>query len=304
MSRLNIAFAGTPELAANVLHALLECSSHHIEAVYTQPDRPAGRGRKLAQSPVKQLAEQHKLPVFQPETAADLKLPKVDVLIVVAYGMILPAALLNQPGYGCINIHTSLLPRWRGAAPIQRAIQAGDKETGITIMQIDPRLDTGPILLQKKCTISANETAGSLHDKLADLGAECLLATLEKLAAQQLIPQPQDDALATIAKKISKSEAQLDWSRSAIELEQTIRAFNPAPVAHTELNGIKLRIWQAEISEQTTNSKPGSIVNCNKAGIEIATGDGILRLLKIQPPGKRVQTATEFLNGRPDFGKN
>ncbi|MEE9551829.1 MAG: methionyl-tRNA formyltransferase, partial [Gammaproteobacteria bacterium] len=199
------------------------------------------------------------------------------------------------------NIHTSLLPRWRGAAPIQRAIQAGDKETGITIMQIDAGLDTGPILAQTKCLINQYDTAGSLHDKLAKLGGDCLLETLAKLAAGQSTSTPQDHSLASYAKKITKAEAQLDWSLSALELERTVRAFNPAPVTYTELHDLRLRIWQAEAIDQVVDIAPGSILDCTKTGIDIATGVGVLRLLEIQAPGKRVQSAAEFLNGRPDF---
>lgn len=306
MRKLQIAFAGTPELAANVLNKLIN-SSHSIKAVYTQPDRRAGRGQKTLASAVKNLAKQHNLPVFQPETAAEIsqdkQLENVDVLVVVAYGMLLPEIVLKRPTHGCINIHTSLLPRWRGAAPIQRAIQAGDAETGVSIMQIDTGLDTGPILAQTKCPISPTDTAENLQNKLADLGGTCLLEVLNQIADGSVLAEPQNETEATYANKITKSEAELDWDKPAIELERTIRAFNPAPVAYTELNDIRLRIWQAEMSEQTTHSKPGSILNCNKSGIEIATGDGVLRLLKIQPPGKRIQSVSEFLNGRPDFIK-
>ncbi|MBI4005139.1 MAG: methionyl-tRNA formyltransferase [Gammaproteobacteria bacterium] len=302
---LRLAFAGTPELAATTLEALLERSRHTVTRVYTQPDRHAGRGRRLATSMVKQLALKHDLEIFQPETTAEIDpendLSKVDVLIVVAYGMLLPEKILNRPTYGCINVHTSLLPRWRGAAPIQRAIQWGDTETGITIMQIDAGLDTGPILAQVKCSIRPDDTAGSLHNRLATLGGACLLETLDKMTTYDIKPVPQDNSLATYARKISKAEADLDWSLSAIELERTIRAFNPSPVTHTKLNGFKLRIWQAKIVDKSTDDPPGTVIACHKSGIDVATGKGILRLLKIQPPGKRILNSTEFLNGRPDF---
>ncbi len=304
MSKLQIAFAGTLGLAANVLTKLIN-SSYPVKAVYTQPDRRAGRGQKTLTSAVKNLANQHNLPVFQPGTAAEIyqdkQLVNVDVLVVAAYGMLLPETVLRQPTHGCINIHTSLLPRWRGAAPVQRAIQAGDAETGVSIMQIDPGLDTGPILAQTKCAITPSDTAESLQNKLADLGGSCLLNVLDQIADGSALAEPQNETDATYAKKITKLEAKLDWDTPAIELERTIRAFNPAPVAYTELNGIRLRIWQAEILNKEAQYAPGTILDCSKEGINIATGEGILRLIKIQPPGKRIQSASEFLNGRPDF---
>lgn len=302
---LRLGFAGTPELAAVVLEHLLEYSSHRVEIIYTQPDRPAGRGRKLAVSPVKQLALQHRLQLEQPAKPSELdperRLAGLDALVVVAYGMILPATLLGRPRHGCINVHTSLLPRWRGAAPIQRAIQAGDTETGVTIMQMDEGLDTGPILAQMHCPIAAHETSGSLHDKLARLGAVCLHETLDKIAASNIHPVSQDSRLATYANKISKAEARLDWMRPALELERTIRAFNPAPVAYTEINGVSLRLWEAMVPADSAAAPSGTIVACSDQGIDVATADGVLRLLKIQPAGKRVMTVREFLNGRPDF---
>ena len=306
MSKLRIAFAGTPELAANVLQSLIT-SPHKIVGVYTQPDRPAGRGKKTSPSAVKNLAIKNNLQVYQPEKAAQMNqdglLETVDVLIVVAFGLILPEPVLRQPTYGCINVHTSLLPRWRGAAPIQRAIQAGDRETGITIMQMDTGLDTGPILAQAACPIEPTDTSETLTIKLAKLGGTCLLEVLDKMTEEKLQAKPQDDAAATYANKISKPEARIEWNNPAIEIERMIRAFIPAPVAYTELNGLRLRIWQAELLDQETQQSPGTLLNCGKSGMDIATGEKILRITRLQPPGKRVQNIQEFLNGRPDFAR-
>lgn len=304
-SALRLGFAGTPQLAAMVLLYLLEHTGYKIDIVYTQPDRPAGRGRKIIYSPVKQLAIEHQLHFAQPDTPDYMdtayNLDQLDVLVVVAYGMILPADLLHRPKNGCINIHTSLLPRWRGAAPIQRAIQAGDTETGITIIQMDEGLDSGSIIGQKKCPITSDETSGSLHNKLAQLAVPCLIEVLENIQSGTVKPVIQDPALATYARKISKSEAKIDWSRPAIEIERTIRAFNPAPVAYAEFNGMSFRLWEARVLDKTVSSVPGTIVNFNEQGIDVATGDRLLRLLKIQPAGKKAMTIKEFYNGRPDF---
>jgi methionyl-tRNA formyltransferase len=304
---LNIAFAGTPELAASILKALLEQSKHQIKMVLTQPDRPSGRGRRLTASPVKTLALEHGLDVLQP-SASELialqdRLAEMDLMIVAAYGMLLPETILNAPTYGCINIHTSLLPRWRGAAPIQRAIQAGDEETGITIMQMDSGLDTGPILLQKKCPINPIDTSGNLHDRLASLGSECILEVLDKVIPGELNPVVQDESQACYAGKISKSEARIDWTETAINIDCAIRAFNPAPVCHTELQGLPLRIWQAEVPDIETTSPAGEIIHSGKVGIDIATGQGVLRILQLQPQGKRAMSVADFLNGNPGFGK-
>jgi len=306
-SRLRLAFAGTPAFAATVLRRLIEHSRHSVVLVFTQPDKPSGRGKKLAASPVKQLAQDHNLRVLQPLNPAgidpDHELFTVDAFIVVAYGLKLPGALLHTPPLGCINIHASLLPRWRGAAPIQRAIQAGDKETGISIMQMDEGLDTGPVLAQVTCPIAEDETGASLEIKLAELGSECLLNTLDQLQAGAITPRIQEQRLATHAGKITKAEAGLDWARPAEELERMIRAFNPAPVAHTILNGLELRVWQSTVIRNEISAIPGTVVACSKAGIDVSTGKGVLRLLRVQPAGKRIMDIGEFLNGRPDFSK-
>ena len=306
--KLRIAFAGTPELAASILRALLVKSEHQVTMVLTQPDRPSGRGRKLAASAVKTLALENGLTVLQPSktelVALEDKISEVDLMIVAAYGILLPETILSAPTYGCINVHTSLLPRWRGAAPIQRAIQAGDSETGITIMQMDSGLDTGHTLLQKKCPITPTDTSASLHDKLASIGSECLLEVLGAMISDRLQPVIQDNSQASYAAKITKSEARIDWSQPATNIDCTIRAFNPAPICHTELAGVSLRIWQSKVLGTECTSPPGEIVSCSKAGIDIATGQGVLRILQLQPQGKRTMLVADFLNGNPTFGTN
>ncbi len=303
---LRIAFAGTPGLAATILKTLLEESKHQITMVLTQPDRPSGRGRKLIASAVKTLALDNGLEVMQPSAsellALEGRLTKIDLMVVAAYGMLLPETILNAPKYGCINVHTSLLPRWRGAAPIQRAIQAGDKETGITIIQMDSGLDTGPILLQKNYTISPFDTSGIIHKILANIGSKCLLEILDALVSGDLQAIVQDNALACYAEKITKSEARIDWTQSAETIDCAIRAFNPAPVCHTKIEGLSLRIWQAEILESTSTSPAGEIIHASKTGIDIATGDGVLRILQLQLQGKRAMSVADFLNGNPAFG--
>ena len=306
METLRLVFAGTPELAATILEALLEKSKHQITMVLTQPDRSCGRGRKLTSSAVKILALERGFAVQQP-TASELmlledKISKTDLMIVAAYGMLLPETILNAPKYGCINMHTSLLPRWRGAAPIQRAIQAGDHETGISIMQMDRDLDTGAVLLQKKCPISPTDTSGSLHNKLADISSECLLDILNTNIRSALQPMTQDESQACYANKISKSEARIDWTQSAINIERCIRAFNPAPICHTELQGFALRIWQAEALDIDSTLPAGEIIHSGNAGIDVATAQGVLRIKQLQPQGKRAMSVADFLNGRPLFG--
>jgi len=306
---LNIAFAGTPALAATVLERLLIHAEHTVTRVYTRPDKPAGRGRKLQSSPVKQLAESYNLPVLQPANGAELQddkiLGSVDVLIVAAYGMILPEAALSKPRFGSINIHTSLLPRWRGAAPIQRAILAGDKQTGITIMQMDPGLDTGDILYQQTCPILPNDNSGSLHEKLAIIGSECILTILGRLIKDTLKASPQGDTGITYAEKIHKSEAQISWVKTACEIDRQIRAFNPAPVAYTILNNQPMRIWQAQVLNQySPGITPGEIVHYSAAGIDVSTADKVIRIMMLQLPGKNPVSCRDFFNGNPGFWNN
>ncbi len=305
MKTLRLAFAGTPEFAATILQGVLERSDYPIEWVMTPPEKRAGRGRRLVASAVKTLALERGLKVLQP-AATDLvaikdQLSRVDVMLVAAYGAILPAAVLDAPRHGCINVHSSLLPRWRGAAPIQRALLAGDHETGISIIQMDDRLDTGQILRQKKCTIHPTDTLGSLSEKLATMGIEVLLNTLDAIVSGNLQPSPQDESHACYAHKISKSETEIDWSQSAVTIERAVRAFNPTPVCHTTLAGVPLRVWRATIVEQHAVAA-GMITACSAAGIDVATGGGTLRILELQPTGKRVMSTADFLNGHPTFG--
>lgn len=298
-----IIFAGTPEFSVKTLAALIS-SPHEVVAVYTQPDRPAGRGRKLTPSPVKQLALQHHLPVCQPETLRDSTEQKkiadlaADLMVVVAYGLLLPLPVLHAPKLGCINVHASLLPRWRGAAPIQRAILAGDAETGVTIMQMDEGLDTGAMLAKITCPILSDETSATLHDKLASLGADALIKTLDQLT--HITPEKQDNAHATYAKKIIKDEAKLNWDKPAVQLSRTVRAFNPWPVAFIQHGDAALRIWQASVVSGSQHSAPGTIVNVSHAGVDVATAQDVLRLEKIQLPGGRVLSAADLLNSRAD----
>jgi len=298
---LRIVFAGTPEFAAEHLKALLD-SPYQLVAVYSQPDRPAGRGQKLMPSPVKQLALQHNIPVLQPQTLrdplaqAELAALQPDLLVVVAYGLILPQAVLDIPRLGCINSHASLLPRWRGAAPIQRAIQAGDDESGVTVMHMEAGLDTGPMLLKVRTPISPEDTGGSLHDRLAELGPPAVLEAIAGLCAGTLHGQAQDDSLANYAHKLNKDEALLDWSRPAEELERLIRAFNPWPICHSRLHGEPLKVLAASIGEGSGN--PGEILSASKEGLTVACGSGALRLTRLQLPGGKALNFADLFNSR------
>lgn len=303
---LRIIFAGTPDFAARHLDALLS-SSHQVVGVFTQPDRPAGRGKKLMPSPVKVLAEEHGLPVFQPaslrpqenqQLVADLN---ADVMVVVAYGLILPKAVLDMPRLGCINVHGSLLPRWRGAAPIQRSLWAGDADTGVTIMQMDVGLDTGDMLYKLSCPITDEDTSATLYDKLAELGPKGLIDTLQQLADNRVQPEVQDEALVTYAEKLSKEEARLDWSLPAAQLERCIRAFNPWPMSWLEIDGQPVKVWQASVIAGPVNAAPGTIVEANKQGIQVATVEGILNLESLQPAGKKAMSAQDLLNSRREW---
>ena len=301
---MNLSFAGTPDIAAVILGALLDSGQHEIRQVFTQPDRPAGRGRKTRPSPVKRLAQQFAIPVRQPATPAELAqdtgLAGIDALIVVAYGLILPAQALSRPRYGCINVHASLLPRWRGAAPIQRAIQAGDRETGVSIMVMDRGIDTGRILLQKSCDIRSGDTALSLSERLAPLGAEGLLEALAGLADASIDPAHQDDGSATYARKVSKQEAEIHWNAGAEQVERNIRAFNPAPVAFTSLNNVKIRVWEARaLDAGASTGNPGEIIGYGAEGLDVCTGNGVLRILALQLEGKKKQGIREIYNGYP-----
>ncbi|SDN54177.1 methionyl-tRNA formyltransferase [Pseudomonas jinjuensis] len=298
---LRIVFAGTPEFAAEHLKALLD-TPHQIAAVYTQPDRPAGRGQKLMPSPVKKLAVEHNLPVLQPPTLrdpaaqAELAALAPDLMVVVAYGLILPQAVLDIPRLGCINSHASLLPRWRGAAPIQRAVEAGDAESGVTVMQMEAGLDTGPMLLKVTTPIAAEDTGGSLHDRLARLGPPAVVEAIAGLAAGTLKGEVQDDGLATYAHKLNKDEARIDWSRPAVELERLVRAFDPWPTCHTTLNGEPLKVWGAQLAEG--RGEPGKILDASRDGLLVACGEGVLRLTRLQLPGGKPLAFADLFNSR------
>ena len=301
---MNLSFAGTPDIAAVILSALLNSPRHSISHVYTQPDRPAGRGGRRRASPVKQLAQQFAIPVRQPASAAELAqdtdLCGVDALVVVAYGLILPAPALSRPRYGCVNVHASLLPAWRGAAPIQRALQAGDTETGISIMLMDSGIDTGDILLQKPCAIGSDDTTGSLSQRLSALGTECLLEALDGLADGSIRPAEQAHSLATCAHKISKQEAEIDWNASAEHIERTIRAFNPAPVAYTRLNNVRIKVWAARtLDGDAAGARAGEIIAYGPQGLDVCAGGGALRILALQLEGKKRQGIREIYNGYP-----
>lgn len=303
---LRIIFAGTPEFAAHHLDALVN-SEHQVVAVYSQPDRPARRGKQLQASPVKRVAEQHQLPIYQPvnfkqqQDIDTLTALQADVMVVVAYGLLLPKAVLDAPGLGCLNVHASLLPRWRGAAPIQRCIEAGDKITGITIMQMDVGLDTGDMLYKSTTGIQMDDTGGSLHDRLMDMGPAALLDTLSKLERDELQPEQQNNAQANYAHKLSKEEALIDWSLPAAELERKIRAFNPFPMSYTLLGNERIRVLAAEAKPQPHTLQPGTIRQVTAEGVEVACGEGLLQLQQIQLAGKKPMPVAAVINGQPNL---
>ncbi|UHD15411.1 methionyl-tRNA formyltransferase [Thiocapsa bogorovii] len=313
MRTLRIIFAGTPDFAVPSLAALLDAPAERpgmpplqVVAVYTQPDRPAGRGRQLQASPVKALALTRGLPVIQPESlkkdpdaVARLAALEADLMVVVAYGLLLPVSVLDAPRLGCVNVHASLLPRWRGAAPIQRALLAGDTETGVCIMRMEAGLDTGPVYHRVATPIGPLDTGADLHDRLAVLGAGALIDALPGIADGSLIPEPQAEDQVTYAHKLTKDEAIIDWDQPAENIGRMIRAYNPWPVAQTRLDTETLRVWEAEIdAERTTHAAPGSVIGAGKSGIEVAAGQGIVRIVRLQPPGKRAMAAADFLNAR------
>jgi len=298
---LKIIFAGSPEFAAVVLEALLN-TPHQLVAVYTQPDRPAGRGQHCAANPVKQLALAHHLPVLQPLSLKDpieqatLAKFAADIMIVAAYGLILPRAVLKIPPLGCLNVHASLLPRWRGASPIQAAILAGDSESGVTIMQMAAGLDTGDMLYKVSCPLNAKTTTASLHDELAQLGAKALISTLEHLIKGNLNPQVQTEAAATYAGKINKTDANINWQTSAQSIDRLIRAYQPWPVAYSYLGAQTVRIWHAQPQENVTQAAPGTVIKVDKKGVEVATAAGILSINQLQFPGKKVLPISALVN--------
>ncbi|GAB2583445.1 methionyl-tRNA formyltransferase [Dyella jejuensis] len=307
MPSFRIVFAGTPEFSVPCLDAC-RASGAEVVAVYTQPDRPAGRGRKLTPSPVKQAALAANIPVQQPPTLktvqarATLAAYRPDLLVVVAYGLILSPKVLAMPRLGCWNVHASLLPRWRGAAPIQRAILAGDRESGVDLMQMEAGLDTGPVLLERRTPISRDDTGGSLHDRLSLLGAEVLAEGLRRTLAGETLPAaPQSDEGVMYAHKLEKAEARLDFMRPALALEQQVRAFDPWPVAEAEIAGETLRIWSARAIEQPHGAAPGSVIHVQRDGIDVACGEGALRIATLQRAGGKRISAADYLNARPEL---
>lgn len=303
MQPLRIIFAGTPDFAAKHLTSLLE-SQHEIVAVYTKEDTPSGRGKKLQASAVKTLALTHQLPVIQPaslrteEAQQTLEQFDADIMIVVAYGLILPQKVLDTPRLGCINVHGSLLPKWRGAAPIQRAVWAGDKQSGVTIMQMDKGLDTGPMLFKASLDIAIDETSETLYARLADLGPNALVEAIDLLSENKLTGEVQDETLATYAHKLSKDEAKIDWSDDAAHIHRCIRAFNPWPVSYFQLNDMNVKVWQATSSDVLSDQPAGTIVSADKKGIVVATAKGTITLLNLQFPGKKAMAINDILNSR------
>ncbi|WP_146449803.1 methionyl-tRNA formyltransferase [Vibrio kanaloae] len=303
---LRIVFAGTPDFAARHLAALLS-SEHEVVAVYTQPDRPAGRGKKLTASPVKNIALENNIPVYQPENfksdeaKQELAELNADIMVVVAYGSLLPQVVLDTPRLGCINVHGSILPRWRGAAPIQRSIWAGDKETGVTIMQMDIGLDTGDMLSIATLPIEATDTSASMYEKLAGLGPDALVECLADIASSKAVAEKQDDELANYAKKLSKEEARINWSDEAAHIERCVRAFNPWPMSHFEAAENSIKVWQSRVAEQTSDKPAGTILQADKTGIYVATGQGVLVLEQLQVPGKKAMSVQDILNSRASW---
>ena len=303
---LRIVFAGTPDFAARHLAALLS-SEHEVVAVYTQPDRPAGRGKKLTASPVKNIALENNIPVYQPENfksdeaKQELAELNADIMVVVAYGLLLPQVVLDTPRLGCINVHGSILPRWRGAAPIQRSIWAGDKETGVTIMQMDIGLDTGDMLSIATLPIEATDTSASMYEKLAGLGPDALVECLADIASSKAVAEKQDDELANYAKKLSKEEARINWSDEAAHIERCVRAFNPWPMSHFEAAENSIKVWQSRVAEQSSDKPAGTILQADKTGIYVATGQGVLVLEQLQVPGKKAMSVQDILNSRASW---
>ena len=303
---MKLVFAGTPEFAAVILDALAR-SGHRVEAVFTRRDARAGRGKRVTESPVKQRAAAAGIQAHQPrsmraaDAAQQLAAADPDAMVVAAYGFLLPDSILAIPRLGCINVHASVLPRWRGAAPVQHAILAGDRHTGVSIMQMDAGLDTGPILATRTCAIAPDDTAGALTGRLAGLGAAALLNTLDALETGTVEARPQDDALATLAPRLSKSRAAIDWARPAAEIERMVRAFDPWPVAHTYVAGDSIpafRVWRAELGDGDSTKAPGTVLDCDKTAVAVATACGAVRITELQPPGARRMSAAEFLRGR------
>nr|VVV05405.1 Methionyl-tRNA formyltransferase [Aliivibrio wodanis] len=303
---LRIIFAGTPDFAARHLSALID-SHHEVIGVYTQPDRPAGRGKKLTASPVKELALEHNIPVFQPENFKTDEAKQVlaeqnaDLMVVVAYGLLLPQAVLDTPKLGCINVHGSILPRWRGAAPIQRSIWAGDAETGVTIMQMDIGLDTGDMLSIATLPIEATDTSASMYNKLAELGPVALVDCLSTIANGTAVAQKQNDELANYAKKLSKEEAKIDWTMDANAIERCVRAFNPWPMSHFSVEDKAIKVWQSRVEIYTGNATPGTIIQADKTGIYVATGSNTIVFEQLQVPGKKAMGVQDILNSRKEW---
>ncbi|KFA99788.1 MULTISPECIES: methionyl-tRNA formyltransferase [unclassified Vibrio] len=303
---LRIVFAGTPDFAARHLAALLS-SEHEVIAVYTQPDRPAGRGKKLTASPVKNIALEHDIPVYQPvnfksdEAKQELKDLNADIMVVVAYGLLLPQAVLDTPKLGCINVHGSILPRWRGAAPIQRSIWAGDAQTGVTIMQMDIGLDTGDMLKIATLPIEATDTSATMYDKLAELGPQALVECLADISSGNAAPEKQNDDEANYASKLSKDEAKIDWSQPAEFTERCVRAFNPWPMSFFSVEENNIKVWQSRVEDNATESVAGTILKADKTGIYVATGQGTLVLEQIQIPGKKAMPVSDVLNSKASW---